>query len=49
MFLVRQERAILKNKLDSNGQELKEALQQSRAKKRSKKTKKGKQIVIIGP
>ena len=49
LYLVRQERAIMKNKLDSYCQELKEALKQSRAKKHLKKTKKGKWIVIVGP
>jgi hypothetical protein len=39
---VRQERSILKIKLDSYHQELKEALQQLRAKKHAKKMKKGK-------
>ena len=47
MFLVRQERAILKNKLDSYRQELKEALRQLRAKKRAKKMKKGKRIMDL--
>ena len=47
MFLVRQERAILKNKLDSYRQELKEALRQLRAKKRAKKMKKGKRIMAL--
>ena len=49
LYLVRQERAILKNKLDSCRQELKVAQQQAHSKKRSKKTKKGKRIVIVGP
>jgi len=49
LYLVRQERAIMKNKLDSYCQELMEALKQSHAKKHSKKMKKGKWIVIVGP
>ena len=49
LYLVRQERAILKSKLESCRQELKDALQQARTKKHSKKTKKGKRIVIVGP
>jgi uncharacterized protein (DUF3084 family) len=47
LFLVRQERAILKNKLDSCRQELKEALWQLHAKKCEKKMKKGKMIMAI--
>jgi hypothetical protein len=49
LYLVRQETAIMKNKFYSYRQELKEALQQSRAKKHSKKTKKGKWIMMVGP
>jgi hypothetical protein len=47
LFLVRQERAILKNKLDSCHQELKEALWKLHAKKCEKKMKKGKRIMAI--
>jgi hypothetical protein len=51
LFLSRQERAILKNKLDSSRQELKEALQQSHAKKRARKMNKGKRTmaIVAGP
>lgn len=47
LFLVRQERTILKNKLEACRQELKEA--EARAKKSAKKLKKAKRIVIKGP
>jgi len=49
LFLVRQERAILKNKLDFCSQELKEALQESRARKCAKRMKKGRRTMAMHP